>query len=463
MAREREFVDRLRLHKLRSFSPNEEEDSPRDSGHLGIVPTATTTVEFQERTRSRALSQVDDARLSSASAFYDSSARDDAMVASAQHTHHLRDVGIGALAAVATQRLSRHEHPSCSSDVATPRPTLGQLRSSKVDGKNGISTAVSESQARLMGFSGSVAKKLAAPKVPAAGSLKPHIEGRSVSPVSSPRRGSKVDDRADGVGESTLSSRRRCSMLPSKATSRACSRCESSCRESGVRDSGVSLVSCDGLSDEEKDETEETGLRGLRAEDSGAAPLASALSRLTSQLTREAEAGEAAVTGGIGATLGRDDAAEVLSRTVVEAAQALPSAGLDHLQTLVTWQRSATAKLIIKVEHSLKLLLQKDASAMSRVPATPSQQSASWAQSQLALAFLSSGDVAGGRALVEAVRAARAGGVDLSVAVGRLPVVGGGGAVVLCEQLLRELDKLALMHHRSVWIEGQIHVASLVD
>jgi len=126
-----------------------------------------------------------------------------------------------------------------------------------------------------------------------------------------------------------------------------------------------------------------------------------------------------------------------------------------ELQALHALDAEVGEALQLESENEQQLVEQDGTEALATAPALLSQQSASWAESQLALAFLNSGD-SQGRELLQAVREARARGVRPPAALVALPAVGRIDAVQLCEQLLADLEQLALLHQRSEWLNGRL-------
>mmetsp|Transcript_10916 Transcript_10916/g.18956 ORF Transcript_10916/g.18956 Transcript_10916/m.18956 type:complete len:93 (+) Transcript_10916:401-679(+) len=91
------------------------------------------------------------------------------------------------------------------------------------------------------------------------------------------------------------------------------------------------------------------------------------------------------------------------------------------------------------------------------MPVDLSHEAAAWAESQLALNFLSDGMTNEAQQLVQAVRTA----VVEEVAIPSAPsdvvgLAGGIDPVELAEQLLAELRHLAELHQRDEWLRSRL-------
>jgi len=145
------------------------------------------------------------------------------------------------------------------------------------------------------------------------------------------------------------------------------------------------------------------------------------------------------------------------ARLVLEACSDLSLEAVENLKSLITWQRSMIAKLAIKVREQEAALASIDPTYRSAMPVDLSHEAAAWAESQLALNFLSDGMTNEAQQLVQAVRTA----VVEEVAIPSAPsdvvgLAGGIDPVELAEQLLAELRHLAELHQRDEWLRSRL-------
>jgi len=162
---------------------------------------------------------------------------------------------------------------------------------------------------------------------------------------------------------------------------------------------------------------------------------------------------------------GIDSQLEPLTQQVLDACATLQHDSTEKFKVLITWQRSSIAKLAVQVRADESALAQHDPALFSSpLPRELTPESASWAESQLAVAFITDGGDEQAQRLLQSVRAALAQGVELPSA----PPSWTQGAeedneidpIDLCVQLLSELHELARLHQRAAWLHERLATSS---